>query len=157
MLMWNKDKSIVLSQACVVFFALLLVLFDMWCAWGVKNPDEFDVLAFDEILFLAVAAYVSSVFLFVILGCLWRLLGHIRLGEVFIGQNVRLMRVVSWCCLAVALTSAACAVYTYTRYIFFWLFVVITMAAGFMGLIVRIVKNSFEQAIAMKSELDLTI
>ena len=30
-------------------------------------------------------------------------------------------------------------------------------AAGFMALIVRIVKNIFQQAIDMKSELDLTI
>ena len=30
-------------------------------------------------------------------------------------------------------------------------------AAAFMALIVRIVKNVFQQAIAMKSELDLTV
>ena len=36
-------------------------------------------------------------------------------------------------------------------------FLLITAAAGFMCLIVRVVKNVFQQAIAMKSELDLTI
>ena len=35
--------------------------------------------------------------------------------------------------------------------------VLIAIAAGFMGLIVRIVKNVFEQAITMKDELDLTV
>ena len=32
-----------------------------------------------------------------------------------------------------------------------------TMAAAFMALIVRIVKNAFEQALAMKDELDFTV
>ncbi len=32
-----------------------------------------------------------------------------------------------------------------------------SIAAGFMALIVRIVKNVFEQAIRMKDELDYTI
>jgi hypothetical protein len=34
---------------------------------------------------------------------------------------------------------------------------VIAGAAGFMGLIVRIVKNIFRQAIDMKNELDYTV
>ena len=33
----------------------------------------------------------------------------------------------------------------------------IALAAGFTGLIVRVVKNVFQQAIAMKDELDLTV
>ena len=37
------------------------------------------------------------------------------------------------------------------------LFLVMAAAAAFMALIVRIVKNVFQQAIAMKSELDLTV
>ena len=155
--MWNKDRSIALSKCCVVFFALLLVLFDVWCVWGIKNPGEFDVLVLSDILFLSVCAYIASAFLFIILWNLWQLLGKIGGGNVFVESNVRYMRIVSWFCIAVALISASCAVYMYSRYIIFWLFVVITMAAGFMGLIVRIVKNCFQQAVAMKSELDFTI
>ena len=36
-------------------------------------------------------------------------------------------------------------------------FIAVAIAAGFMALIVRIVKNIFQQAIDMKAELDLTI
>jgi hypothetical protein len=37
------------------------------------------------------------------------------------------------------------------------LLLLVAIAAGFMGLIVRIVKNAFQQAIAMKDELDYTV
>ena len=36
-------------------------------------------------------------------------------------------------------------------------FIAVAIAAGFMALIVRIIKNIFQQAIDMKAELDLTI
>ena len=36
-------------------------------------------------------------------------------------------------------------------------FIAVAIAAGFMALLVRIVKNIFQQAIDMKAELDLTI
>ena len=41
----------------------------------------------------------------------------------------------------------------------FWYlpFAAVAVAACFMALIVRIVKNVFQQALAMKSELDLTV
>ena len=35
--------------------------------------------------------------------------------------------------------------------------VAVAVAAAFMALIIRIIKNVFEQAIGMKSELDLTV
>ena len=78
-------------------------------------------------------------------------LQHLRLGaEVFIPENIRCLRIVSWCCVA---AGAICLVST----LFYIPFAAIATAAGFMALIVRIVKNVFEQAIRMKDELDYTI
>jgi hypothetical protein len=45
--------------------------------------------------------------------------------------------------------AAACPVYLPLSFV--------SLAAGFMALIVRIVKNVFERAIVMKDELDLTV
>ena len=60
------------------------------------------------------------------------------------------LRAVSWYCVWVALIClAGCVCYPP--------FVFVAIAAAFMALIVRIVKNVFQQAISMKSELDLTI
>ena len=79
-----------------------------------------------------------------------RLLVNMRGGRVFDNDNTSYMRRTSWSCIAVAAVCLASGCY-YTP------FILVAVAAGFMGLIVRIVKNSFEQAIAMKNELDLTI
>ena len=56
----------------------------------------------------------------------------------------------SWCCFGACLVSFASSLY--------WPpIMLVAIAAGFVGLIVRIVKNVFEQAITMKDELDFTV
>jgi chromate transport protein ChrA len=81
---------------------------------------------------------------------LHRLLGNIRGGIVFARENVKELRRTSWCCFGVC---AICLLST----AYYMPFLLISVAAGFVGLIVRIVKNTFEQAIAMKEELDFTV
>ena len=60
------------------------------------------------------------------------------------------LRSVSWYCIWVALICLVSCV-CYVPFVF------VAIAAAFMALIVRIVKNVFQQAISMKSELDLTV
>ncbi|MBE7004534.1 MAG: DUF2975 domain-containing protein [Ruminococcaceae bacterium] len=147
---WTRDKSIMLSQACVAVFALCLLALDVGAyrisAWYVQirlAHRQFGTL-------LTASIYCGSVFAWVCLYQLWRLLGNIRRGELFVPANVRCMRIVSWCCVGGAAVCAVSALYCFP-------FLFITVAAGFMALVVRIVKNAFEQAIAMKDELDLTV
>ena len=145
----NRDQSILLSQILVVVFGVLLLALDFF-AYRLSYHLLHDPR---ENVFLTVAIYVGSAFGWICLWNLWRLLANIRRGEVFVNGNVRLMRVVSWCCFAAALVSAICAVYPLPGIPF----IVLAVAEGFMGLIVRIVKNAFEEAVAMKDELDLTV
>lgn len=56
----------------------------------------------------------------------------------------------SWCCAGAALLALGGALVWPTM-------LLLTVAAGFMALIVRVVKNIFEQAIRMKDELDYTV
>lgn len=147
---WTKDRSVALSRLCVIVFALCLASLDIGAyrlaAWVVREqfrPWQFGVL-------LMVSIYSGSVFAWICLYQLWRLLGNIRVGEVFVAANVYRMRAVSWCCVcatAICLLSAA----------YYLPFAFVAVAAGFMALIVRIVKNAFQQAITMKDELDLTV
>ena len=65
-------------------------------------------------------------------------------------RNVKLLRQVSWCCVG---AGAVCLV----SCLYYLPFIAVAIAAGFMALLVRIVKNIFQQAIDMKAELDLTI
>ncbi len=146
----SKDKSILLSRCCIVLFAAALLALDgggyfaarWFCA--VRSLDRAALYA------MTAAIYLCSVFAWIALWQLWRLLGNLRREAVFTAENVRRLRIVSWCCVGVAAVCfAAC---------FFYLpFLFVAIAAGFMALIVRIIKNVFEQAIEMKSELDLTI
>jgi hypothetical protein len=149
---WNKDKSIILSQICTGVFALLLLALDVGAYWLCRGFCTLAVqLNTDTDIYLLMATlYSCSVFAWVILYSLMRLLGNMRRGVVFENQNTGYMRRTSWCCIAVCGICLVSGLYYVP-------FVLVAASAGFMGLIVRIVKNSFQQAIAMKDELDLTI
>jgi len=149
---WNKDKSILLSKICVVIFALLLAAADIgsyWLvAWFMEVSRTLGGLK-DGYLLMA-SLYSCSIFAWILLVNLWRLLGNIRQGTVFDASNVKYLRITSWCC------AGACFICLLST-IYYIPFILISVAAGFMALIVRILKNVFEQAISMKDELDLTV
>lgn len=149
---WNQERSILLSKVCVSFFAALLAFTDVCCRHLVGYlMDLSPVLGGlrDGVALMAVV-YACSVPGWITLASLWQLLTRLGRGEVFTSFNVRAMRRTAWCCFAVA---AVCLAGT-------WVYrplLVISAAAGFMGLIVRIVKNCFQLAAEMKDELDYTV
>ena len=147
---WTKDRSITLSIVCIYVFAAILLAADIFCyrltGWFIRLRG----MLWQQGVGMMVTVYVCSVFAWIALYELLRLLRALRRGEVFVGKNVRAMRIVSWCC-------AGVAVMCLVSVIWYLPFVLVAIAAGFMCLIVRIVKNAFQQAVAMKDELDLTI
>jgi len=149
---WNKDKSILLSQICVAIFTLLLTAADIGAYWLVGWFMEVSrtLSCLKDGYLLLASLYSCSIFAWILLVNLWRLLGNIRLGMVFDTTSIKYLRITSWCCAGVCFI---CFVST----IYYIPFILISIAAGFMALIVRIVKNIFEQAISMKDELDLTV
>lgn len=147
---WSTSKSILLSRICVAIFALLLAALDFGAYWLVTWYIHLRGMAWQSGAGMIVTLYLCSIFGWVLLWQMWTLLNNIRRSEVFIPENVRCLRIVSWCCVA---AGAICLVST----LFYIPFAAIAIAAGFMALIVRIVKNVFEQAIRMKDELDYTI
>lgn len=58
---------------------------------------------------------------------------------------------ISWCCAGAAVLCLAAVFICYRP------FAVLAAAAGFMALLVRVLKNAFAQAVRMKNELDYTI
>ena len=150
MMNWTKDKSILLSQVCVAVFALLLAALDIGCYWAVGWFIGLRGMAWQTGAALMVTIYLCSVFAWLLLFQLWKLLGNMKKGFVFVEDNVKRLRVVSWCCVGAAVIClVSCA--------FYLPFLFVSIAAAFMALIVRIVKNVFQQANAMKSELDFTV
>ena len=77
-------------------------------------------------------------------------LAGISLGEVFTAGNIALLRRCSWCCMIVA---AICLLFTAALFYF----LLVAAAAAFIGLILRVIKNVFQQALALKEENDYTI
>ena len=147
---WNENKSVRLSQVCVVVFAALLLLLDVFCYAAVTWFIRLRGMPWQTGILMMITIYLCSVFGWVLLWKLWRLLRNIRSQVVFDAENVALLRTVSWCCVGAGGICLASSVY-------YLPFSAVAIAAGFMALIVRIVKNVFEQAILMKDDLDLTI
>ena len=147
---WSTNKSILLSRICVAIFALLLAALDFGAYWLVNGYIQLRGMAGQQGAGMTATIYLCSVFGWILLWKLWRLLANIRAQVIFDARNVALLRAVSWCCVGAGLICLVSGVY-------YLPFAVIAIAAGFMALIVRIVKNVFRQAILMKDDLDLTI
>ena len=122
----NSDKSISLSQCCVVLFALLLAALDIGGYWFVGFFIRLRGMVWQSGVLMLVSIYTSSVFGWVTLWKLWKLLGNIKAGRVFVDENVRIMRTVSRCCVAAAVISSLSALY-------YAPFFVIAMAEGVHG------------------------
>ncbi|HHW21832.1 MAG TPA: DUF2975 domain-containing protein [Clostridiaceae bacterium] len=149
---WNKDKSVMLSRVCIVVFAILLAAADIGAYWlvswfmGVSRT----LGGLRDGYLLLTTVYSCSVFAWILLVNLWKLLANIQRGMPFETSSVNYLRVSSWCCAGVCTICLLSTLY-YTPLI------LVSIASGFMALIVRIIKNVFEQAIAMKTELDYTV
>lgn len=147
---WNKDKSVRLTTAFTVLFSVLLLAADIfgfiWIPWyiSVSAVDEGHLPA------LAVTIYSASTFAWICLCAMFRLLREIGAGQVFTERNTLLLRIISWCC------AGACLVFL-ASVLYYPPFIIVSVAAGFMMMVVRVVKNIIQQAIGMKTELDLTV
>lgn len=146
----TKDMSIKLSLICVWIFSAILLAADIfanrWISWYVA----WRAMRPENVVRMMLTLYTASVFGWICLWALWRLLRNIKAEIVFDKQNVCLLRIISWCCAFAAIIFLVSGAY-YPPCI------LVAAAAAFMMLIVRVVKNVFQQAIEMKSELDLTI
>lgn len=149
--MWSGKKSISLSKFCVLVFAAMLIGTVLSAPWLVRWLMDFSRadLVGKEAFFLS-TIYSGSIPAAVLLFCLYRLLHRIELEQVFITANVEYLRRISWSCFAGAFICLVSI-----PYYFPWIFV--GVAAAFMGLIVRVVKNVISQAVELKNESELTI
>lgn len=148
--MWNRSKSLRLTIVCTWLFMVLLlaaVVFApqiaQWYFSGRENSQFYCLL-------FCIVVYVSAAPSAVLLFYLNRLLSRIHRGEFFSEGNIFSLRLISWCSFCVAMVALFAG--------FFYLsFLLIAVAFAFIGLIVRVVKNVFEQALALKEENDLTV
>jgi len=155
--MWNRKRSVTLSIiVCFIFVAILTAvvfsgpwLVEMW--FSLYRGWKLGLTAMKTIITIFCACfYPCSVFAYITLYSLIRLLFNIKREEIFITKNVRYLRRITWCCFAVALI-------TFVGGIFYLSFIFIAIAAAFVGLMLRIIKNVMQNAVEISEENKLTI
>lgn len=149
--MWNGEKSITLSKLCIVIFLGLLFAAVVSAPWLTRWFVNFSQAGQQgNVSYFMATIYVGSVPAGYLLYSLLNLLRRIDAGQVFVAGNVELLRRISWSCFLGAVIALASLFYYYP-----WFFVAV--AAAFMGLIVRVLKNAFAQAVELKNEADYTV
>lgn len=149
--MWNKDRSLLLSKFCVCLFTVIGILICVGAPWLVRILTGFrgEYLLGKE-TYLLISAYSLAVFAFRALYALHQLLANIGKDESFIEKNVELLRNISWNCIGAGIICLISSLY-------YLPFLLIAMMAAFVGLILRVVKNVFAEAVRLKTENDYTI
>ena len=84
-------------------------------------------------------------------GFLVKLLLLVRRRQVFTDGAVSCLRTISWCCFIEA------GLFVVIGVLFFGIDLILAFVAGFLGLVLRVVKNVIEEAVALKAENDFTI
>lgn len=152
-IMEHKDRSLFFSRILVkVCYAVVLAccifapaMVRYYSEKTVHLPNAGNVTAP-----LLITLYCCVPFAVCVLVCLDMLLGNISRGQPFISRNVTLLRIISYCCFGVALAFIYFAVLRPFAF-------AIVFAAGFFGIILRVVKNCFKKAVEIREENDATI
>ncbi len=155
--MWNSKRSVQLSiVVCGILCVLLavLMLFGPFLFEFYMTAYRGFVVGGKAIRFLsrvfALTFYPSSLFAAAILYSLLRLLFNIKNGIIFTEKNALYLKRVSWCCFAIAVITLVGGCF----YMPFWF---IAAAGGFVGMMLRVLKNIMQTAALMREENDLTI
>jgi len=155
--LWNSKRSIILTKFCILALMLVSVIM-MFCGkylisrflilTGGAKIDISNEFSFYIITFIS---YMLGIIALLTLFCMLRFIVNLENDLVFVPQNIKWLRFISYGCLSAGLLLIIATV------VYHKLFLVLSLAALFMMLIVRVIKNAFEQAVEMKEELDLTI
>lgn len=148
----KKDKSLIFSQILVKVCYAVVLACCIFAPAMVKYYSEKTVHIHEESVVapLLITLYCCVPFAVAALVCLDMLLLNISRGEPFVSRNVALLRAISYCCFGVALAFIYFAVLRPFAF-------AIVFAAGFFGLILRVVKNCFKKAVELREENDATI
>jgi len=168
--MWTKSKSATLTLICtrivigiaIALAVLLPFLFPNFSettsraeashliASGIL-PYIFVGLPKITVVLVYICAYAAFVPALIALLSLDSLLRNIRKDSVFISDNVKYLRIISWCCFIIAIVMLFGWPHIHVVLIF------VAAAAAFFGILMRVVKNVIDAACELKAENDYTI
>lgn len=153
--MWTKTKSLLLSRILTAVMSgvvLLLTFFVPTLARWYNGFSAGEGLFGDIsiVVPMCCALYICEVMAIIALRALHILLKNISNDEVFVTANTVCLRQISWMCML-----AGCVFFLFGLCRFIFLFA--AFLAIMVGLIIRVLKNVFEEAVEIKSENDFTI
>ncbi len=148
--MTKEKRSIAITSALIKVAIVLCTAALFLMPYAAKMYEQISFQRDNVTVPLLITFYVCAAFGFVILFVLNKLIKNIGSEKVFIDENVKLLKILSYCCFAIAVVTL---IFARFRILVF----VITFAAAFIGLILRVIKNCFTEAIRLREENDFTI
>ncbi len=147
--MWSKNSSVLLSKGLIILgfiLAAIIIPFIPQCAkWYDSISGEDPVW-----IPLSIVFYVTIGIVIFLLITLFRLLNNISKKITFVDQNTKFLRCISWCCFLISAIYFIFGIIAQPA-------LLIAFITGFMGLIIRILKNVFAQAVTIREENDYTV
>ena len=149
--MWNDNKTLMLSKIFIILFMALLLACAIFAPRLVARLTSMSFMAYSAgaALFLW-TLYVGCLPAGALLVSMFRLLKRIGAGDVFVKENVSALSFISWCFYVGGVICILSSLY-YAP----WL--PIGIAAVFMGLVIRVVKNVIAKAVSLQDDADYTI
>ncbi len=147
----SKNASVTLSLVCCGIGFVGLVGIAVLLAVLLARGDTFLFGEGAARKWMALRYFLLLIPVGVANGFLVKLLLLVRKHLVFTDGAVSCLRTISWCCFIEA------ALLLITTRVYFPAHIAAAFVAGFLGLVLRVVKNVIEEAVALKAENDFTI
>lgn len=152
--MWTKTKSLFLSRVLTLAMSIMLVVYlfivPVIAEWYTVVSEGTGFFEGSIYVPMCIMLYICGAFAIIAAAALHVLLYNIDKERVFIPQNTKCLRIISWACMLVGVTFF---VFGLWRNILWFA----SFFALFLGLVMRVLKNVFEKAVELKSENDFTI
>ena len=147
----SKNASITLSLICCGIGFLGLLAMAVLLTVLLLREDTFLFGEGTARKWMALRFFLMLIPVGVADGFLVKLLLLVKQHLVFTDKAVSCLRTISWCCF---IEVPLCLL---TTRVFFPAHLAAAFVAGFLGLVLRVVKNVIEEATALKAENDFTI
>ena len=157
MLKISRKMSITLSMIIAAAFGVVCIsgvfLMPKLVEMLIDLPDNIGnrgAITDGERMLILIIAYAVLAVTMIAVVMMFLLLMRVYHGKVFTPQSVGFIRGVSWSCFLLCLFFGILGTY-------FQLSIIVALAAIFLGLCLRVVKNVIEEATEIKMENDLTV
>lgn len=144
---FSSKVTLYASRAVMLVMLVLLFFFPMLVE---RYHQHFRLLLSSERTAITAAFYVCALPVLLALWNMDQLLRNILREQLFILENVRHIRVIRWCCVAVSLVCLGAA-FGFPSLIF------LSVIMAFLSLAVTVVGQVMKAGVAIREENDLTI